>query len=61
MIKPPISADEPLPEASPEVMAKVINALDKSMQPKLDPEATFNTLFTEGGTDEAASAMMKIR
>ncbi|XP_045475638.1 MAGE-like protein 2 isoform X2 [Harmonia axyridis] len=60
VIQPPITADEPLPEASPEVMAKVLNAMDKSMQPKLDPEATFNTLFTEGGQEEAPSALINI-
>ncbi|KAL3268829.1 hypothetical protein HHI36_007922 [Cryptolaemus montrouzieri] len=60
VIQPPISADEPLPEASPEVMARVMNAMDKSMQPKLEPEATFNTLFAEGSAVEPAMALLSI-
>ncbi|KAK9889540.1 hypothetical protein WA026_006895 [Henosepilachna vigintioctopunctata] len=54
VVKPPISADDPLPEPSPEVMAQIIDAMDKSMQPKQDTEMTFNSLFTENMEPQAA-------
>ncbi|KAL3268826.1 hypothetical protein HHI36_007920 [Cryptolaemus montrouzieri] len=45
VINPPPSADEPLAEASPELMAIVMNTAEKDAMPNAPPVQIFNSLF----------------
>lgn len=49
---PNASADDPVIEAPPETMIYLMNAMERKIEPTVDPTVQFNSLFTVNNLGE---------